>query len=331
MHEVGPHVFHSLEMGGRVSGLRNGLVVARLYRIFRRVRPTVLHCHGGTAWFTGGPASVQKDLRGRILEVHDAPHSRRLQPWNYAAEGVLLRRLGYTALVHSQDVREGVSRAARISPDRIAYVPLGIDTQAFGSCKITPAEWRALHGLPASAKMVLYVARVVPTKNIPLFLQVAEDVIKRVPEACFVVVGTGSQFEEMVRSPIAQAHQSAIRFLGPKFGQDLVDTFNAADVFLTTSNYEGFGLVVVEAMAAGKAVVTTACGGVMDIVRQADTGFVAAVGDRGGLAEATTRLLENPDLSARMGQAGRARAKAHYDLRQMVRGFEELYYRVAES
>lgn len=328
VHEVGPHTFHSLELDGKVAWLRNGLVVSRLAAIFHRIRPGLLHSHGGTAWYTAPWATAQPGLRGRILEVHDAPHSKRLQPWNYMAEGFMLRRLGYTALVHSQDVREGVARAARIAEDRIAYVPLGIDTAAFASPKTPPAAWRKMHGIQPGSRVVLYVARVAPTKNVPLYLQVAESVLAQEPNTCFLMIGTGTQLEAVSRSPIALAHPQRIRFLGRRFGPDLVDAFHAADVFLTTSNYEGFGLVVVEAMAAGKPVVTTACGGVLDIVRHGVTGFVAPVGHRDSLAEATLRLVRDPSLSERLGQAGRARARELYDVNPMVRGFEDLYRRL---
>ena len=325
VQEVGPHTFHSLNLGGEITGLRNGQVLSRFSRLLRRIQPRLLHTHGGTSWYTAPLASLQPGIWGRILEVHDAPYSRRLQPWNYAAEGFMLRRLGYTALVHSTDVRDGVAQAASISPDRIAMIPLGIDTRAFGQAGTSAAEWRARHGIPPGTRIVLYVARVAPTKNVPLYLQVAEAVLREEPDTCFVMVGTGTQFDEVSRSSIARAHPDRIRFLGRRYGPELVDAFHASDVFLTTSNYEGFGLVVVEAMAAGKPVVTTACGGVLDIVRHGHTGFVAPVGHRDALADATLRLLRDSGLRRRMGEASLERARATYDIADMVRAFEDLY------
>ena len=323
VHEAGPHVFHSLDLHGKVAGLRKGMVVSRLARLFREIRPALLHSHGGTAWYTAPLVSTHRGVRGRILEVHDPPHSRRLQPWNYMAERIMLRRLGYTALVHSRDVHEGVARDARIPEDQIAYIPLGIDTAAFASPSTSPSAWRAANGIPANSRVVLYVARVAPTKNVPLYLEVANVVLNQDPEAYFLMIGTGSQLEIVSRSPIALANPERIRFLGRRF--DLVDALHASDVFLTTSNYEGFGLAVVEAMAAGKPVVTTACGGVVDIVRHGVTGFVAPVGHKDALAESTLRLLGDGSLRERLGQAGLARARGVYEIDTMVRRLEEFY------
>ena len=97
------------------------------------------------------------------------------------------------------------------------------------------------------------------------------------------------------------------------------------------SKDEPFGIVLVEAMAAGKPVVATRTGGPLDIVEEGVTGLLVEAGDDKQLADAILELLGDPERAAAMGQAGRKRAEEHFDISRVVRQLYEVYDRVMED
>lgn len=326
LEELGQHhAYHPLGLEGALGARARLSVTRQVLRLTRSLRPDLLHTHSGVAWYTVPGALGCRSLRGRILEVHDSPQSGRVTRLNNAVEGAMVRRLGYSALVHSSDVRRGVAAHAGVPETAVVQIPLGIDTEGFGTPSTAPSRWRSQHQIPERAPVVLYVARVVPTKNVPLFLEVAEQVLAVRGDAVFVLVGGGSELDRLRSSRVAVERPGSIRLLGPRFGAELVDAYHGSDVFLSTSDYEGFGLAVVEAMAAGKPVVSTAAGGVADLIVEGQTGHFGPVGAAGPLAAAVLRLLEAPAQARALGEAGRARARAEFDTGVMVRRFEAYY------
>ena len=117
--------------------------------------------------------------------------------------------------------------------------------------------------------------------------------------------------------------ESRVRFLGIR--ADVADILRASDVFVLSSRWEGNPLSVMEAMAAGLPVVSTAVGGVPELVQEGATGRLVPSEDAGALARALQALVDDPAHRAAMGAAARRHAVAHFDIRHTVRGYEQLY------
>lgn len=316
---------HPLGFTGALSGTDRLRVAARLHRLVRSLRPDVIHVHSGTAGYSLA-AALAHPRAARVLEVHDAPGNGRHGPATEWLEGRLARRLRFVPLVHSTSVRAEVAQFTGLPEDRVELVPLGIDTARFATVPADPAAWRHRHGIAAEATLVLYVARLVATKNVSLFVDVAERVLARPPggPTVFAVVGSGPE-EERLAARIARGGLQGVRLTGPAYDDDLVAAYAACDLFLSTSDYEGFGLAVVEAMAAGKPCVATAVGGVTDLVEAGRTGILATPGDAAALAGGVVALLESPGERDRMGRAGAERARRLFDISATVAGYEQLY------
>ena len=105
----------------------------------------------------------------------------------------------------------------------------------------------------------------------------------------------------------------------------MADILRASDVFVLSSRVEGNPLSVMEAMAAGLPVVSTAVGGVPELVRDGETGLLVPSEDAGALARAVQALMDDPARRRAMGAAARQDAVSRFDIRHTVRGYEQLY------
>lgn len=302
-------------------------VAARLQAVVKagvatfRARPQVVHVHSGTAWMSV-LARLLLPRTPFLLEVHDAPGHGRHSARTERFEGLLARRFGYRAVCHSPSVQADLERDWRLSAHQIVRFPLGIDTEQFSRPSQTRDAWRTAHAIALDRPLVLCVARLVPSKNVALLIEAASRLVHPVTIA---VIAGGSQHEALEADIVGRGLQDRIRLLGTVSLSELVDAYHSADVFCSTSDYEGFGLAVVEAMAAGLPVVTTAVGGVIDLVMDGVTGRLVPAGDAAALAQGLAEILIDEGTRIAMGRSGRARAVVQFDVAQMVAAFDDLY------
>ena len=164
---------------------------------------------------------------------------------------------------------------------------------------------------------VLYVGRLEQVKGIPLLLEAANLVVQEYPGARFILAGSShptlppEDIDAMIRSYSLQKH---VAQLGHVSQQELMSLYRKAALCVVPSHYESFGLVALEAMACGVAVVAAQTGGLPEVVENGTTGLLVSPGDANALAGAIGELLGDPGKRARMGDAGRARARANYSI-----------------
>ncbi|MFN8052163.1 MAG: glycosyltransferase family 4 protein [Acidimicrobiales bacterium] len=293
-----------------------------------RIRPDCVHVHSGTAWM-GFLASVLMPRTPFLLEVHDAPGSGRHDRWTDALEWWWVRLRRVTVLCHSSSVEEEIRRHADLPARRLVRFPLAAELSDV-DVREGAASVRSRHGLGPEAFVVIAVGRLVPTKR----LDRAIDAIAALTDvdAVLLVVGPGIAGPGEERDALEQHAASMgvgdrVMFLGAVDDDDLVAVLRAADVLVSTSSYEGFGLSIVEAMGAGLPVVATAVGGVTELVVDGETGFL--VDDVPELVDRLRQLANDRALAARMGAAGRARAEAEFSAPVMASRVTELYRRIA--
>ncbi len=187
-------------------------------------------------------------------------------------------------------------------------------------------EVRAELGLPPDAPVIGLVAVMRPEKRHDIFLRAAALILKRHPEARFLVVGDGPQRPRIESLWRALGLQSRVQLLG--FRSDVVEVMNVMDVVALTSHpADTFPLSLLEAMALGKPVVVTDIpGGIKEMVSgPTDTaGLIVAPQDPRTVARAVNQLLGNPDLARRLGEAGRARVAADFTIQQTVARLQDL-------
>jgi len=183
-------------------------------------------------------------------------------------------------------------------------------------------------GLRNGSKLVGMVANVRPSKGYEYFMRAARQVCAADARACFVAVG---DIDEELAQPLWKLRDELaigdrIRFLG--FREDIPEILKDLDVFVLSSTAEGFPLVTLEAMAAGKPVVVTRCGGPQEVVEDGRTGYMVPPADAEALAEKITELLGAPERAAELGARARRKIEDEFSVEEMIARYEELYGRV---
>ncbi|MDP2654865.1 MAG: glycosyltransferase family 4 protein [Candidatus Omnitrophota bacterium] len=238
----------------------------------------------------------------------------------------LFRRLfplwGDRVIAISPQVREHLAKDFRVAQDRIALVPNGIDVDSFVLPEGRRREARAAWGLQDN-QVIGIIARLSDVKGHDVLIKAMPAVLKKVPAAVLMIVGVGRE-EEVLRSRVkALGLEQKVRF-HPSVNRTR-EFLTGFDVFVMPSLQEGLGLSVMEAQAAGLAVVASRVGGLPSLIEDGRTGRLVPPGDEAALAEAIAGLLQDPARAAAFGSAAREFIRKNFSAEQMVEKTLDVY------
>jgi glycosyltransferase involved in cell wall biosynthesis len=184
-------------------------------------------------------------------------------------------------------------------------------------------EARRQMGLRDGAFVVGWVGRMTAVKRTEVVVRALQDLVARNVDAYVVLVGDGPDRDQLER----YAHELGVikrcLFLG--YQEDVARFYDAIDVLVLPSINEGTPVSVIEALAARRPAVATRVGGVPDVVRDGIDGFLVEADDRDALATRLAELAADPELRARMGEAGHARVIERYSVSRLVDDVDRLY------
>jgi glycosyltransferase involved in cell wall biosynthesis len=204
-----------------------------------------------------------------------------------------------------------------------AVVPLGLDIQPLLDQAIDAPNLRRDLGIGGSDIVVGFVGRFVPIKNIALLMRAFAAAAQAVPDIWLVLAGDGPTRAELESLADACGVGRRVRFLG--WTEDLAALYATFDICALSSINEGTPVAIIEAMAAARAVVATAVGGVPDIVDDGRTGILVPSGDREALTAAIVRLAGDREKRLVMGAAARREAARRFSFERLVDDIERLY------
>ncbi|MCI0530097.1 MAG: glycosyltransferase family 4 protein [Nitrospira sp.] len=184
---------------------------------------------------------------------------------------------------------------------------------------------RDQYGLLPNQPVIGTVANLFTRKGYEYLIQALVEINQKKAGIHCLIVGEG---DEIYRSRLLDMVQKnglekVITFAG--FQRDVLSYIAAMDIFVLPSILEGFGIVLLEAMAMGKPIVATTVGGIPEIVEDQVTGFLVPPRDSSALAQKTIYLLENPSLREKLGQAGRARVFERFSVQRMASQLQDVY------
>ncbi|MEK6601358.1 MAG: glycosyltransferase family 4 protein, partial [Candidatus Binatota bacterium] len=196
---------------------------------------------------------------------------------------------------------------------------------------IDPAPFqRKPGGGPGAAPRVIGTVAVLEERKGHRFLLEAAGLLKQQGHRLkYRFAGEGLQRQRLQQIALELGLREEVEFGG--FIPDIPGFLSTIDIFVLPSLYEGLGVAVLEAMAAGKAVVATRVGGLPDLVDDTLTGLLVPAKDSEGLARAISTLVSQPGLAQQMGENGRERVRKHFTMEQMAKKNEDFYYELLED
>jgi glycosyltransferase involved in cell wall biosynthesis len=215
--------------------------------------------------------------------------------------------------------------------DKIRIIPNGIDLTRFCSQipSISGEQFRALYGI--EDYMVLYTGRLASNKGLQVLVAAAPIVLRAYPNTKFVLVGEDAGMKPQL---VAKAKKLGVLdkfiFTGHIRDDDVfISAYKACDLFVLPSEYEAFGIVLLEAMAASKPCIATRVGGIPEALGDPDNngaGILVDYGDARQLARAIIMLLSDADLRRKMGMCGRKRVQTRFSWQTIVARLEKEVY-----
>jgi glycosyltransferase involved in cell wall biosynthesis len=270
--------------------------------------PVVGHLHA--EWIHLGPKVPDGADRARVAKARAAGWGRdrleRAAVRGYVAESVRVLDLFRPLL------RQPITVLDQAIPiDR--FVDIGVNRGAV----------RDSLGIAADAPVLICVSRLVPGKGQRRLIELVAQLRPAFPGIQLLLVGGGPLKDELKAGAVALGAGGAIHFLGDR--HDVPDLLGAADVFTFGSENEGFGLAVLEAMAASLPVVAMHCVAFEEFVVEGVTGVLVPQDDVDGMAAAVAEILRSPDHGAALGAAGRDTVARRFPPNAVARCFEGVY------
>jgi glycosyltransferase involved in cell wall biosynthesis len=188
---------------------------------------------------------------------------------------------------------------------------------------------RKRFGVDPGAPLLVAVQRVAPEKRVDVIVRAMPAVLARHPGAVLLVGGRGASLGEVESLASRLGVGASVRFVGYVSDTDLPGFYAAADVFVFHSTYETFGVVLAEAMASGKAIVTVNSTAIPEVVSQGKTGLLVPPLDPEALAEKVSFLLDSPAERDRLGRNARGWAEANLDWNVIAARYETVLEQAA--
>ena len=305
---------------------RDLTALLKIYRLIRKQRPHIVHTHTAKAGFLGRLAAC---LAGVPIVVHTY-HGHILHGYYSPLKSSILRRmeraLSYLTdciIAVSDEVKSDLISYHVSPPEKIVVIPLGLELKPFLDCGAYRGAFRNEFGLNNGHKLIGIVGRIVPVKNHQLFLEAAASIAAKDTEARFVIVGDGPLQQDIEQHAIGLGIGNRVIFTS--WRQDMPKIYADLDVLVVSSINEGTPVSAIEAMAACCPVVATRVGGVPDLVRDGETGYLVPAGDAKALSAAILRILEDPQTANRMAKIARGIAVQRFNTGRLIADIERLY------
>ncbi len=307
-----------------LSGYFHPSIVWKLSRLLPRRGINIIHCQLSKDIATLVPAMK---LAGGTIPIL---LSKRVG--SYINKKDLFHRFTYAnvrmVLAISDVIRKNVMETTPVPPARVITLHDAIDAEKFSLRHIDRHTTRRELGVGDDSIVIGFVGRFSPGKGHEEFIEAAGLLREKYTNLQFLVVGEASYGEEEYERTIKglcseKGLQTLISFTG--YRKDVPAVMAAFDIFAFPSHAESFGVVLIEAMAMERPVVSTNCDGVLDIVVHGETGMYVHPRNSGELADALSVLIENPALRIQMGKAGRKRVEELFDRKKQMDELERIY------
>lgn len=314
-------------LGRELHPLKDTSTLLTLIKIIRRERPYIIHTHTAKAGAVGRVAGVLcgvpviiHTFHGHVLHGYFSP----LKTFVFKMIEKVLAAFTTRIITISPAQKAEIQSLLGVNENKFAIVPLGFNLEKFENCKErSRGEFRAAIAAAPQDIVIVIVGRIVPIKNHALFLNAAKLLLEKHDNLKFAVVGGGELQEQSELLARELGISDRVVFAG--WWSEIEKVYADADITALTSDNEGTPVCLIESLSSGVPVVSTDVGGVRDVVKDGESGFLVPKGDAAAFAASVAKLIESPALRTRMGTAGKEDAIVRYSYKRLSSDIVSLY------
>lgn len=293
-------------------------IMKKVQKLLHEIKPDVVHTHLSTLRVTLIPTLFCR-IPVKVHTIHNVAE-KDAQGITRLFNRIAFKFFGVVPVSISQEVAQSVKKLyGRKISTPIIYN--GIDVQRFSIDRPKRVD--------RDKTILINVARFAEQKNHALLIRAFSKAVQSCPNLELWLVGDGElrrDIEELVKQ---LGLEEKVKFLGVR--SDVPELLSQADIFVLSSDYEGFGLVVAEAMASGLPVIATAVAGVTEVLEGGKAGILVPPKDADALAKAIVELVKDEKRRLELSSYGKKRVSQNFDIRITVREYERLYYALLEG
>jgi len=334
----------NIVVDGVETAKRNGVKVIVLPSMVRRIRPIkdfkalltlvwlifkekpdIVHTHSSKAGLLGRVAAkisfVPKIIHtphGHVFYGHFGAFASKIFLW---VEKLFAKFTDRMVALTAGEMNDYIKLSV-CSPEKLLKIHSGVDVKQYMQPNGNNVEKRRSLGLDQNGNVVGFVGWLLPIKGPGYLLKAMEHIWQEYPETALVFVGKGDLDMDLRAQALQVSANGKVKFLG--WRDDIGEIMSVFDMLVLPSLNEGMGRVLVEAMAAGKPVVASRVGGIPDLVRHGETGYLVPPADEKALADGIKKLLDDPGKAWEMGQNGKKHCQ-QFSLEAMIEKLDDLY------
>jgi glycogen(starch) synthase len=323
-----PHLAFERDLVAWTLAMGHAMIRAA-HTLLRGWRPEVVHAHD---WLVTHPAVAIADQLGvpLVATVHATEAGRHAgwlsQPLNQQVHSVewWLANRADALVTCSTAMRREVSHLFEVDPATVTVIHNGIESRAWRVGAAEVAAMRREHS-PDGTPLLLFFGRLEWEKGVHDLIAALPRIRACHPGARLVVAGKGRQEQELLA--VARKHRvrRAVDFVGHLSDRELRAALAAADAVVLPSRYEPFGIVALEAAAAGAPLVASTAGGLGEVVVDGRTGVSFPPGDVAGIADAVHTVLADPSAARSRARAARGRLAVDFDWNRIAAATADVY------
>ncbi len=321
------------EMGRSINPFSDLIAFWKLYRLIKKGRYHIVHTHSSkagvlgrlAAWIAGTPIIVHTL---HSLVFHD------YQPWIINRSWWLAKKIcapvtDFYISVSEIIVKKAIA-AGIAEPERFRTIYSGMELDWFLNAKFDANLVKREFGIPLDAPVVGKIARLFPLKGHDELMDAAPEIVKRVPNVRFFLIGDGVLLEHLQERARGFGILDNFVFAGLIPRERIPEMISAMDVVVHTSLREGLARVLPQSLAMGKPCVSFDIDGAPEVVIDDYTGYLVKPFDNVGLADRVAHLLEDEDLRRKLGENGRKHVDPNFRTEKMVADISEVYQMLLE-
>ncbi|MFN0277439.1 MAG: glycosyltransferase family 4 protein [Pyrinomonadaceae bacterium] len=316
------------EMGRNINPFSDLVAFWKLYKLIKTGRYHIVHTHSSKAGVLGRIAAW---LAGTPIIVHTL-HSlvfHDYQPWIVNRAWWLAKKIcapftdffiSVSSVISDKAIAAGIAK-----PEKFRTIYSGMELDWFLNAEFDPESVKHEFGIPLDSPVVGKIARLFPLKGHDQLMDSAPEIVKRVPNVRFFLIGDGVLLEHLQERARKYGIFDNFVFAGLIDRERIPEMISAMDVVVHTSLREGLARVLPQSLAMGKPCVSFDIDGAREVVINDYTGYLVEAFDSKGLADGVTRLLKDENLRKTFGENGKRHVDPNFRAEKMVADISEVY------